>query len=185
MKLATLLSLPCLMLAGLGIADDAKPKKKPGAADAPLFLKVTSEEAEEAAEDGHLVMGAYVLKRRAVRQLEKLDPFKQGFKRIRTTDWKAGSWTRKNADLTVRQLMGLYIQSASEFYDGKGRRPKGARGRRLMKYTDLELGDRQLVSALVTVNMASAWKIPLLKGQAESLDRVLRQRLKLLTPKKK
>lgn len=76
--------------------------------------------------------------------------------------------------------MDDYIETASEFYSGNGKRPLGAIGRRLAKYTDMELGDRQLSNALKTVRMATAWDVPLQSGQADRLDLVIRLRLTMI-----
>ena len=97
-------------------------------------------------------------------------------------DWKAGALTKQNAELTIRQRMDDYIQTAAEFYNGKGTRPAGVVGRRLEKYTDIELGDQQLASALTTVRMATVWDVPLQAGQAERLDDVVRLRLAKIGP---
>ncbi len=122
-------------------------------------------------------MGTYVLDETATEQLLQVHTLKNAIDRIRLTDWKNDPWTKRNAELTVRQLMDNYIKTARAFYTGKGERPKGIRGRRLEKYTDIELGDRQLASALTTVRMAAAWDVPLQAGQSKHLDEVVRLRL--------
>ena len=73
--------------------------------------------------------------------------------------------------------MDDYLQTAGAFYTGEGKRPTGVVGRRLEKFTDIELGDRQLANALTTVQMATAWDVPLEAGQSERLEAVIRLRL--------
>ena len=142
-----------------------------------LFRQVSVEEAATVDSESALVMGTYVLDAKATEQLMQVDTLMKAINRIRLTDWKTGVWTKQNAELTVRQRMDDYIQTAGAFYRGEGKRPTGVVGRRLEKYTDIELGDRQLGSALSTVRMATAWDVPLEAGQAERLDAVVHLRL--------
>lgn len=127
-----------------------------------------------------LVMGSYALAPDVTKKLCHVHTLELAIDRIRHTDWKAEPWTQENADLTIRQRMDDYIQTAKEFYTGVGKRPQGVIGRRLEKYTDLELGDRQLASAITSVRMAAAWDVDLQPGQADKLDAVIRLRLSLL-----
>lgn len=142
-----------------------------------LFRQVSVEEAAAVNSESALVMGTYVLDAKATQQLLQVDTLVKAINRIRLTDWKTGVWTKQNAELTIRQRMNDYIKTASEFYKGEGKRPTGVVGRRFEKYTDIELGDRQLASALTTVQMATAWDVPLQAGQADDLGAVVRLRL--------
>lgn len=157
-------------------AEDLKSSKEPER----LFRQVSVDEAAGINVDHALVMGTYVLDAKATEQLLQVDTLMKAFNRIRLTDWKAGAWTKENAELTIRQRMDDYIQTAQEFYTGNGKRPQGIIGKRLEKFTDTELGDRQLASALTSVRMAAAWDIPLGAGQAERLNSVLRVRLAMI-----
>jgi hypothetical protein len=80
----------------------------------------------------------------------------------------------------MSQRMDDYIKTASDFYDGKGKRHKGIGGERELKYTDDELGDRQLSSALQSVKMASTWSVPVAKHQNDALNAVVRKRVSSL-----
>ncbi len=172
--------LGCLMRLAIPVfVEDSHPVKKPARAEKVLFVKIAPEQEKTVDRDRALVMGSYWLKAEAVQELSKIDDLKQAIHRIRTTNWKVKPWTRRNADLTVRQRMDDYIQSAEDYYNGK-RLIGGVVGSRLDQYTDIELGDRQLKSALITVQMAAAWDIPLQNGQAKHLDKVLRKRLELI-----
>ena len=142
-----------------------------------LLRQVSVEEAAAEDSESALVMGTYVLDAKATEQLLQVDTLMQAINRIRLTDWKTGVWTKRNAELTIRQRMDDYLQTARAFYSGEGKRPTGVVGRRLEKYTDIELGDRQLASALTTVQMATAWDVPLEAGQSERLEAVIRLRL--------
>jgi hypothetical protein len=142
-----------------------------------LFQQVRVNEAAAVDSASALVMGTYVLDAKATKRLLQVDTLMEAINRIRLTDWKTGVWTKRNAELTIRQRMDDYLQTAGAFYRGEGKRPTGAVGRRLEKYTDIELGDEQLASALMTVRMATAWDVPLEAGQAERLDAVIRLRL--------
>lgn len=142
-----------------------------------LFQQFNVEEVATVNSESALVMGTYVLDARATEQLQQVDTLMKAINRIRLTDWNTGVWTKRNAELTIRQRMDDYIQTARAFYNGKGKRPEGVVGRRLGKFTDIELGDRQLASALTSVRMATAWDVALETGQAEGLDEIVRLRL--------
>ncbi len=145
-----------------------------------VFQQVVNDEPSQTQPDGALIIGSYVLDAKATEKLLQVETLAEAIKKIRLTKWRAEPWTKKNAELTVRQRMDDYIETAREFYAGEGERPGGVRGKRLEKYTDTELGDRQLASALVTVRMSTAWDVPLQSGQAERLDSVLRLRLSMV-----
>uniref|UniRef100_UPI001C71EFC6 hypothetical protein n=1 Tax=Stieleria mannarensis TaxID=2755585 RepID=UPI001C71EFC6 len=147
-----------------------------------LFRQVNVDDAATVDAKQALVMGTYVLDSKATKRFLRVDTLMKAINKIRLTDWNVGVWTRENAELTVRQRMDDYIQTAHAFYTGEGKRPKGVVGRRLEKYTDIELGDRRLASALTTVRMATAWDVLLEKGQAERLDAVVRLRLAMISP---
>jgi len=108
----------------------------------------------------------------------QVDTLAKAINSIRHTDWKSDPWTKKNAELTIRQRMDDYIQTARDFYTGNGMRSQGVVGKGSEKYTDIELGDRQLSNALQTIPMAMAWNFPLQAGQADKLDSLIRLRLK-------
>jgi hypothetical protein len=174
-RIATLVVLTLALSAQAQV--DAQATLETDSEDAQLFRQVSVEEAAAVNSESALVMGTYVLDAKATQQLLQVDTLMKAINRIRLTDWKIGIWTKQNAELTIRQRMNDYIETASEFYKGEGKRPKGVVGRRFEKYTDIELGDRQLASALTTVQMATAWDLPLQAGQAQDLDAVIRMRL--------
>lgn len=142
-----------------------------------VFRQLSEEQVASVDAERALVMGNYVLDSASTEQLQASDTLSKAIDRIRTTDWKAGAWTEQNAELTIRQRMNDYVQTAHQFYRGEGKRPMGELGRRLEKFTDVELGDRQLASALMAVQMATAWDVPIEASQIERLDDVIRVRL--------
>lgn len=146
----------------------------------PAFQQVSVDVAADLNAEHALVMGTYVLNAEATDRLLEVDTLKKAVNHIRLTDWKVEPWTKQNAELTIRQRMNDYIQTAQEFYSGNGKRAGGVVGNRLAKYTDTELGDRQLAAALKSVRLASAWDVPLETGQAERLDTVIRVRLAMI-----
>ena len=182
------MTLRILMLVVLAIAYSvhvrAEAQQSPEAKSEPdrVFRQVSVEEAAAVDAKSTLVMGTYVLEANAAERLMQVDTLMLAINGIRLMDWKAGALTKQNAELTIRQRMDNYIQTAAEFYNGKGTRPTGVVGRRLEKYTDIELGDQQLANALTTVRMATVWDVPLQAGQAERLDDVVRLRLAKIGP---
>ena len=174
------ISLLAVLVFALSAYAQAQDKAETQTEPERVFQQVSVEEAAAYDADSALVMGTYVLDSKATEQLLQVDTLMKGIRRIRLDEWKTGGFTKQNAELTVRQQMDRYIQTAGEFYKGEGKRNKGVVGRRQEKYTDLELGDQQLVSALSTVRMATAWDVPLEPGQAERIDAVIRLRLAVI-----
>lgn len=146
-----------------------------------VFQRVDDDGRTKAETDGALIIGSYALAPIATNKLLKVDALKKAIFDIRHTDWKRDVWTKHNAELTIRQRMDDYLETAREFYSGNGERSQNAIQKiRSAKYTDTELGDRQLSNALKTVRMATAWDVPLQTGQADRLDSVIRLRLTMI-----
>lgn len=68
-----------------------------------LFRQVGVDEAAGINGDHALVMGTYVLDEKATQQLLQVDTLMKAINRIRLTDWKAGLWTKENAELTIEE----------------------------------------------------------------------------------
>ncbi len=161
------------VVASAGVADELKPPRADQKPD-PVFWKTEPEEVTMLKTAGTVLMGSYALDPTAARSLRKIEILKQALDRIDTLAGKKPTWDKENAELTIGQLMDIYLETALAFYAGKGDRGMGKRADRLKKYTDLEIGDQQLSSALVSVEWAAAWDVPLKPGQEEKLDALIR-----------
>jgi hypothetical protein len=166
-------------MARAGIADEPKPAQ-PNKKPEPVFWKIAPEEVTMLKTAGAVLLGNYALDPTAARSLRNVETLKQALDRIDALASKKPTWDKQNAELTIRQLMDTYLDTALAFYEGKGDRGMGRRADRWKDYTDLEIGDQQLSSALVSVQWAAAWDVPLKPGQEEKLDALMRKRLDML-----
>jgi hypothetical protein len=81
--------------------------------------------------------------------------------------------------------MDDYLETAVRYYEGRQKRSTGEVGRRDERFTDTELGDRQLSHALWTVVMSAMWNVPLLEGQAERLDAAIQKRIEVIDKRRR
>jgi hypothetical protein len=162
----------------LALAQSTAVAQEKPAAEA-VFRKLTDEDRADKSGQ-RIVMGEYTLAPIAVKQLCEVHTLELTLLSIQHFDWKTPRWDKQNAELTIRQQMDRYVQTAADFYDGRGKRQSGVVGKRQEKYTDTELGDQQLSHALWSVVMAAMWDVPLEDGQEQRLNSVLQKRVQMV-----
>lgn len=145
--------------------------------DTGLFRSVKPSELDELKKTDGVVIGEYFLSAAAVKSLCKSKELANGIRRIQVVEWTKSPFDRKNAELTIRQRMDDYLDTAVKFYDGKGTRTE-----RQKDLTDLEIGDQQLSNALQSMKMAHVWSVPLGWGQAEKLAKAIEKRYAIAHP---
>jgi uncharacterized GH25 family protein/beta-lactamase regulating signal transducer with metallopeptidase domain len=157
-------------------AETNRKKSKP---EIPFRELRNGEDAKRLRQSGARVIGNCVLGAEATRKLLSLNKseFQRALDRIETVKWKQAPFTKLNARLTMSQRFDDYVKTANDFYDGRGKRLKGVVGKRQLKYTDKELGDDQLSSALQSVQLAFAWSVPVEKQQIAALNDVIAKRI--------
>ncbi len=165
--------LAVLFVASVGLSQTANSQSNETVdnVEAEAFRKVKPGEVEDLKTTGGLIIGDYFLSAAALQSFRKSPELADGIRRIKTVAWNKTPFDRRNAELTIRQRMDDYLDTAIEFYDGQGNR-----NRRQMDLTDVEIGDQQLSSALQSVKMASVWNIPLDPGQVKKLTVAVRKR---------
>ena len=143
MRVQTILTISIIVSFGLPPTTDGQLTNDVDKIEAELFRKVKPEEVEHLKTMGGLAIGEYFLTAPALRSFTKSKILADAFRRIDTVAWNKSPFDRKNADLTIRQRMDDYLETAIAFYDGKGKRND-----RQKDLTDVELGDRQLSSTI-------------------------------------
>lgn len=139
--------------------------------EAELFQKIKPGEMEDPKTTNGLVIGDYFLCDSALQLFRKSPDLADAVRRIQSVAWNKSPFDKQNADLTIRQRMDHYLDTAIVFFDGKGKR-----NGRQKDLTDIEIGDRQLSSALQSVQMAHAWDIPLDPAHVRKLAVAIRKR---------
>jgi hypothetical protein len=172
-KMRTRAILPLLFVAFIVLTRpaDSQTTDSVDQREAELFRKMTLGETKDPEKTGGLVIGEYVLSDSALQLFRKSPKLADAVRRIETVAWKEEPFDKQNAELTIRQRMDDYLDTAIAFYDGQGKR--NARHENL---TDIELGDRQLSNALQSVRMAHAWDVPLDPEHVKKLKLAIQKR---------